>query len=83
MGLDKFVTGRIYQMHFRKSYLAAHTTWEDPEAHTTWLCCKEEKETLDHAILHCPPKSDICLLHLPGVDDTGPESTLCTTADVV
>jgi hypothetical protein len=82
MGLDKFTAGRIHQMRAGKSYLAAHTTWEDPEASTICPHCEEEDETLSHAILHCPAKADIRLLCLPGVDDIGPASPLWSSAEL-
>jgi len=54
MGLGKFVAGRIHHMHSGKSNLAAHPSWEDPDADTCCPLCSEAPQTFKHAILSCP-----------------------------
>jgi len=74
MGLGKFVAGRINQMHSRKSYLAAHPSWEDPDADTSCPLCSEAPQTFKHAILSCPSSARQRSRLLHGVSDLAPEA---------
>ena len=59
MGLDKFIAGRLHQMHAHKSYLAAHPSWWSEDPDTSCPRCRFKDETFEHAILHCPAR--LCL----------------------
>src|SRR5207302_2290604 len=83
MGLDRFTAGRLHQMRSGKSYLAAHTSWDDRDSPKTCPFCEETDETFEHAILHCPSKRDARELHLPGADDVGVGSPLWGSRDQV
>src|SRR5437660_12416111 len=83
MGLDRFTAGRLHQMRSGKSYLAAHTSWDDRDSPKTCPFCEETDETFEHAILHCPSKRDAHELHLPGADDVGVGSPLWGSRDQV
>ena len=83
MGLDRFTAGRLHQMRSGKSYLAAHTSWDDRNSPKTCPFCEEDDETLEHAILHCPAKLDAHELHLPGADDVGNGSPLWGSKDQI
>jgi hypothetical protein len=83
MGLERFLAGRIHQMRAGKSYLAAHTPWNEPDKPTTCPACGLEPETMQHAILSCPSKATSRLLHIPGVDSLGGEASLWTDKDLL
>ena len=58
LGLDKFIAGRLHQMRAHKSYLAAHPSWWSEDPDTTCPRCSPNKESFEHAILHCSARSD-------------------------
>jgi len=74
MGLGKFVAGRIHQMRSGKSYLAAHPSWEDPDADTSCPLCSEAPQTFEHAVLSCPSSTRLRSRLLQGVSDLAPEA---------
>jgi len=74
MGLGKFVAGRIHQMRSGKSYLAAHPSWEDPDADTSCPLCSEAPQTFEHAVLSCPSSTRQRFRLLQGVSDLAPEA---------
>jgi len=76
MGLDKFVAGRIPQMPSGKSYLAAHPSWEDPGADTSYRLCAEAPQTFKHAILSSPCSARQRSRLLQGVSDLAPEAPI-------
>jgi len=76
MGLGKFVAGRIHQMSSGKSYLAAHPSWEDPDADTSCPLCSEAPQTFEHAILSCPSSARQRSRLLQGVSDLAPEAPI-------
>ena len=76
MGLGKFVAGRIHQMHSGKSYLAAHPSWDNPDANTSCLLCSEAPQTFEHAILSCPSSTHQRSRLLQGVSDLAPEAPI-------
>jgi len=76
MGLGKFVAGRIHQMRSGKSYLAAHPSWEDPDADTSCPLCSEAPQTFKHAILSCPSSARQRSRLLQGVPDLAPEAPI-------
>jgi len=76
MGLGKFVAGRIHQMRSGKSYLAAHPSWEDPDADTSCPLCSEAPQTFKHAILSCPSLARQRSRLLQGVSDLAPEAPI-------
>jgi len=76
MGLGKLVAGRIHQMRSGKSYLAAHPSWEDPDADTSCLLCSEAPQTFEHAILACPSSARHRSRLLQGVSDLAPEAPI-------
>jgi len=69
MGLGKFVAGRIHQMRSGKSYLAAHPSWDSPDADTSCPLCSEAPQTFEHAIRSCPSSARQRSRHLQGVYD--------------
>ena len=83
MGLGKFMAGRIHQMRFQKSYLAAHPSWFN--AHDSSRCplCGDEPETFSHAILRCPAKASARACHLQGVSSVGPDAPLWSLASLL
>jgi len=74
MGLGKYVAGRIHQMRSGKSYLAAHPSWEDPDADTSCPLCSEAPQTFKHAILSCSSSARQRSRLLQGVSDLAPEA---------
>ena len=76
MGLGKFVAGRIHQMRSGKSYLAAHLSWDSPDSDTSCPWCSEAPQTLEHAILSCPPSARQRSRLLQGVSDLAPEAPI-------
>jgi len=76
MGLGKFVAGRIHQMRFGKGYLAAHPSWDNPDADTFCPLCSEAPQTFDHAILSCPSSAHQRSRLLQGVSDLAPEAPI-------
>jgi len=74
MGLGKFVAGRVHQRRSGKSYLAAHPSWEDPDADTSCPQCYEAPQTFEHAILSCPSSARQRSRLLQGVSDLAPEA---------
>jgi len=76
MGLGKFVAGRIHQMRSGKGYLAAHPSWEDPDADTSCPLCSEAPQTFEHAILSCPSSARQRSRLLQGVSDLAPEAPI-------
>ena len=74
MGLGKFVAGRIHQMRSGKSYLAAHPSWDNPDANTSCPLCSEAPQTFKHAILSCPSSARQRSCLLQGVSDLAPEA---------
>jgi len=72
MGLGKFVAGRIHQMRSGKSYLAAHPSWDNPDAETSCPLCSGAPPTLEHAILSCPSSARERSRLLQGVSDLAP-----------
>jgi len=76
MGLGKFVAGRIHKMRSGKSYLAAHPSWEEPEAVTSCPLCSEAPQIFEHAILSCPSFARQRSRLLQGVSDLAPEAPI-------
>jgi len=76
MGLGKFVAGRIHQMRSGKGYLAAHPSWQDPDAHTTCPLCCEAPQPFEHAILSCSSSARQRSRLLQGVTDLAPEAPI-------
>ena len=76
MGLGKFVAGRIHQMRSGKSYLAAHSSWDNPDADTSCPLCFAAPQTFEHAILSCPSSPDQRSRLLQGVSDLAPEAPI-------
>jgi len=74
MGLGKFVAGRIHQMRSGKGYLAAHPSWEDPDADTSCPLSSEAQQIFEHAILSCPSFACQRSHLLQGVSDLAPEA---------
>ena len=83
MGLGKFMAGRIHQMRFQKSYLAAHPSWFN--AHDSTLCplCWDEPETCSHAILRCPAKASARARHLQGVSSVDQDAPLWSSSSLL
>jgi hypothetical protein len=75
MRLTKFISSRIHQMRAGKSYLAAHTSWNDDRSSLCPLC-EEADEDFPHAILECPARIQEHSEHIPALDDIGPEAEL-------
>jgi len=78
MGLGKFVAGRIHQMRSGESYLAAHTSWENPNPETTCSRCSDAPQSFEHAILTCPLSAWQRSRLLQGLPDLGPEAPIWT-----
>jgi len=76
MGLGQFVAGRIHQMRFGKSYLAAHSSWDEPDADTSCPLSSEAPQTFEHAILSCPSSARQRSRLLQGVSDLAPEAPI-------
>jgi len=76
MGLGEFVAGRIHQMRSGKSYLAAHPSWDNPNADTSCPLCSEAPQTFEHAILSCPSSTRQRSRLLQGVSDLAPEAPI-------
>jgi len=76
MGLGKFVAGRIHQMRSGKGYLAAHPSWDTPEADKSCPLYSEALQTLEHAILSCPSSARQRSRLLQGVSDLAPEAPI-------
>jgi len=76
MGLGKFVAGRIHQMRSGKGYLAAHPSWEDPDADMSCPLCSEAPQTFEHAILSCPSSAHQRSRLLQGVSDLALEAPI-------
>ena len=67
MGLEKFMAGRIHQVHSQKSNQAPHPSWF--KAHDSPFCplCGDKPEMFSHAILRCHAKAPARASHLQGV----------------
>ena len=78
MGLGKFVAGRIYQMRSGRSYLAAHTSWENPVPDPACPCYLNAPQKFEHAILTCPSTAQQRSRLLQGVSDLGPQAPVWT-----
>jgi len=76
MGLGKFVAGRIHQMRSGKSYLAAHPSWDNPDADPSCPLCSEALQTFEHAILSSPSSARQRSRLLQGVSDLAPEAPI-------
>ena len=76
MGLGKFIAGRIHQMHSGKGYLAAHPSWENPNADTSCSLCARAPQICEHAILSCPWSARQRSRLLQGVSDLASEAPL-------
>jgi len=76
IGLGKFIARRIHQMRSEKSYLAAHPSWDNPDADTSCLLCSEAPQTFAHAILSCPSSAPQRSRLLQGVSDLAPEAPI-------
>ena len=76
MGLGKFVAGRIQQMRSGKSYLAAHPSWDNPEADTSCPLCSETLQPFEHAILSCPSSARQRSRLLQDVSGLAPEAPI-------
>jgi len=76
MGLGKFVAGRIHQMRSGKSYLAAHPSWDNPDADTSCPLCSQAPQTFEYAILSCPSSASQRSRLLQGVSDLTPEAPI-------
>jgi len=76
MGQGKYVAGRIHQMRSGRSYLAAHPSWEDPDAETSCPLCSEAPQTFKHAILSCPSSARQRSHLLQGISDLAPEAPI-------
>jgi len=76
MGLGKFVAGRIHQIRSGKGYLAAHPSWDNPDADTSCPLCSEAPQTFEHGILSCPSSARQRSHLLQGVSDLAPEAPI-------
>jgi hypothetical protein len=83
MALPRFIAGRIHQMRSGSSYLAAHTSWHDQGVSTLCPSCEEEDESFEHAILHCPAKSQQRAAHLRDVTELGPGAPVWSSAPLI
>ena len=83
MGLGKFMAGRIHQMRFQKSYLAAHPSWFNAHEFTLCPLCGDEPETFSHAILRCPAKAFARACHLQGVSSVDQDAPLWSSSSVL
>jgi len=70
-------------MRSRKGYLAAHLSWEDPDADTTCPLCSEAPQTLEHAILSCSSSAHQRSRLLQGVSDLAPEAPIRSDQQLV
>jgi len=76
MGLGKFVAGRIDQMRFGKSCLAAHPSSGNSDGDTSCPVCSEAPQTFEHAILSCPSSANQRSRLLQGVSSLAPEAPI-------
>jgi len=76
IGLGKCVAGSIHQMRSGKSYLAAHPSWDNPDADTSCPLCCEAPQTFEHAILAGPSSAHQRSRLLQGVSDLAPEAPI-------
>jgi len=70
------MAGRIDLIRSGKGYLAAHSTWENPDADTSCPLCSEAPQTFEHAILSCPLSAHQRSCLLQRVSDLAPEAPL-------
>jgi len=63
-------------MRSGKSYLAAHTSWDNPDTDTSCPLCSEAPQTFEHAILSCPSSAHQRSRLLQGVSDLAPEAPI-------
>ena len=61
-------------MRSGKSYLAAHPSWDNPEADTSCPLCSEAPQTFEHAILSCPSSARQRSRLLQEISDLAPEA---------
>jgi len=59
-----------------KGYLAAHHSWDNPDANTSCPLCTEAPQTFEHAILSCPFSAHQRSRLLQGVSDLAPEASI-------
>ena len=83
MGLGKFMAGRIHQIRFQKSYLAAHPSWFNTHDFTLCSLCGDEPETFSHAILRCPAKASTRARHLQGVSSVDQDAPLWSSSSLL
>jgi len=76
MGLGKFIAGRLHQMRSGKSYLAAHSSWQNPNPDPTCPNCLAAPQTLEHSILACASTSVQRSRLLQGISSVGPDAPL-------
>ena len=76
MVLGRFMAGRIYQLRYQKSYLAAHPSWFKAQESTLCPPCGDEPETFSHAILRCPAKASAQARHLQDVSSVDQDALL-------
>jgi len=76
MGLGKFMAYRIHQMRSGKSYLAANTSWENPNPDTTCPHCCDAPQCFEYAMLVCLSSARQRSHLLQGVSDLGWEAPI-------
>ena len=59
-------------MRSGKSYLAAHRSWDNPDADTSCPLCSEAPQTFEYAVLFCPSSTHQRSRLLQGVSDLAP-----------
>ena len=59
-----------------KSYLAAHPSWDNPDANTSCPLCSEALQTFEYAIVSCPSSPRQRSRLLQGVSDLAPEALI-------
>jgi len=63
-------------MRSGKSYLAAHPSWDSPDADTSCPLCSEAPQTFKHAIPSCPSSARQRSCLFQGVSDSAPEAPI-------
>jgi len=63
-------------MRSGKSYLAAHPSWDNPDANTSCPFCSEALQTFEHASLSCPSSARQRSRLLQGVSHLAPDAPI-------
>ena len=63
-------------MRSAKSYLAAHPSWDNPDADTSCPLCSEAPLTFEHATLSCPYSAHQRSRLLQWVSDLAPQAPI-------